>query len=434
MGNTETALLGLIALVVLTLLRAPIGLALGLVGAAGVWYLQGFDVLVYVLQNAPTEAVSKYSLSVLPLFVLMGTASVQVGLSRGLFDAASAFVGHRRGGLASASILACGGFGAICGSSLATVATMSRVAIPEMNARGYRTTFAAATIAAGGTLGILIPPSMPMVIYAFLSEVSLGRLFAAGLLPGVLAMTLYMAAVKLVTWWDPASGPAAERVNLRVRLSQLRKVWGVATLFTVVLGGIFLGVFTPTEGAAVGAGGALLIGFVTRRLTGPIFVQIMAETVLVSAMLLFIVIGISIFDFFVQATQAPAAIGAFFAAHNWPPAVTMTAIIAFLIMLGMFLEAIAIIFIMTPVILPIIVSLGYDPVWFGIIMIMVIEFGLITPPIGMNVFVISKLVPEATTMSIFRAVVPFLGADVVRLVLVMAFPAICLFLPELFYG
>jgi len=178
----------------------------------------------------------------------------------------------------------------------------------------------------------------------------------------------------------------------------------------------------------------LLIGFVTRRLTGPIFVQIMAETVLVSAMLLFIVIGISIFDFFVQATQAPAAIGAFFAAHNWPPAVTMTAIIAFLIMLGMFLEAIAIIFIMTPVILPIIVSLGYDPVWFGIIMIMVIEFGLITPPIGMNVFVISKLVPEATTMSIFRAVVPFLGADVVRLVLVMAFPAICLFLPELFYG
>jgi tripartite ATP-independent transporter DctM subunit len=433
MSPLATGLVGFIALLVLIALRAPVGLALAVTGFAGLWVLHGLDTAVFVLSTEPVATLNGYTLSVLPLFLLMGSFAVRAGLSEGLFKAANAFVGHRPGGLAMASVVACGGFGAVCGSSLATVTTMAKISIPEMLRYNYSPKLAAGAIAAGGTLGILIPPSLVMIIYAFLTETSVGKLFAAGIIPGAIATLLYVVAVAVLMRFKPELGPAARRIAWRQRFATLREVWGVVALFALVMGGIFVGAFSPTEGAAVGAFGALVLGVATRRIDWAGFVACIKETMQVSAMIFFIVIGISIFDYFMQASRVPEELGTYVSGLQLSPSTIMAGIILFLVLLGCVMDSIAIVFLTTPFLFPIIVHLGYDPVWFGIVMVVIVEFGLITPPFGMNVFVISKMTPEVSTWGAFEGVVPFIASDIVRITLFLVFPGVVLWLPNLLY-
>ncbi len=426
--------LGVAGLLGIAALRAPIGLALILAGFVGLWALHGQQTALFVLANAPTTVLSSYALSVLPLFVLMGTVAVKGGLAEALYRAAYAFVGHRRGGLAIASIVACGGFGSICGSSVATVSTLGRVAIPEMLRYGYAKPLAAGSLAAGGTLGILIPPSVAMIIYAMVTQTSLGRLFAAGILPGILATLLYCLATTCWMRVNPALGPAGKPVPWAERLTALRGVWGIVALFAVVMGGMFSGIFSPTEGASVGAFGAIVLGFAQRELTWSKLVDAIIEAVQTSVMILFAVVGISVFEYFMQAARVPQAVEGFVRALDLGAYGSLSLIIGILILLGCFLDSIAILFIVTPVIYPIVVGYGFDPIWFGIIMVMVVEFGLITPPFGMNVFVLTKVVPGIGTTEAFRGVGPYILADFVRIGLLIAFPSIVLLLPNLLYG
>ncbi len=436
MSPLVVGLIGVIALLIIIAMRAPLGLGLLLVGFVGLWTLHGWDTAVYVASTAPVTALSSYTLSVLPLFIFMGAIAVRGGLAQALYKAAYGFVGHHRGGLAMASIGACGGFGAICGSSLATVTTMGRIAVPEMLRYGYDKRLASGAVAAGGTLGILIPPSLPMIIYATVTETSVGKLFAAGIIPGIIAAILYLIATAIWTRVEPEIGPAGKRATWRERLDLLRRVWGVALLFIAVMGGILAGIFSPTEGAAVGAFGALILGFFTIRSNRERmqrFVAAVLEAVQTSVMIFFAVIGISVFEYFLQAARVPQGVEAFVSALNLGPAGVMALLLVVLILLGCFLDSIAILFIITPVIFPIVIGNGFDPIWFGIIMIMVVEFGLVTPPIGMNVFVLSRIMPEVPTWQVFYGVLPFVGADVIRLAVFLALPGLVLWLPSLLF-
>jgi len=301
MTPLEVGAAGFVVLFALIAGRMPIGLALLLVGLGGLATLHGFDTTLFVLGSAPVETLSRFTLSVLPLFLLMGSFAVRSGLSEGLYRAANGFVGQWPGGLTMASIIACGGFGAVCGSSLATVSTMAKIAVPEMLRYNYSPKLAAGSIAAWGTLGILIPPSLLMIVYAFLTETSVGRLFAAGIVPGVVSVLLYLATIAIWTRLNPEIGPAGERTPWHARWVLLKDVWGVVVLFGLVMGGIFAGLFSPTEGGAVGAFGALIIGLVKRRIDLRVFILSVRETVQLSAMIFFIVVGVSVFDFFMQA-------------------------------------------------------------------------------------------------------------------------------------
>jgi tripartite ATP-independent transporter DctM subunit len=434
MAPVTIGLVGVLGLMVIAALRAPIGLALILAGFGGLWALHGLNTALFALANAPMTVLSSYTLSVLPLFVLMGTVAVNGGLAEALYRTAYAFVGHRRGGLAISSIVACAGFGSICGSSVATVSTLGRVAIPEMLRYGYSKRLAAGSLAAGGTLGILIPPSVAMIIYAMVTQTSLGRLFAAGIIPGIIATILYSLATTVWMHFNPAMGPAGERTPWPERLRSLRSVWGVAALFGIVMGGMFSGLFSPTEGASVGAFGAIVLGFMQRELTFSKLYEAVIEAVQTSVMILFAVVGISVFEYFLQAARVPQGVETFVRELAWGPTGAMMLIIGVLILLGCFLDSIAILFIVTPVIYPIVVGYGYDPIWFGIIMVMVVEFGLITPPFGMNVFVLTKVVPNIGTGEAFAGVGPYIAADFVRIGLLMLFPVLVLWLPNLLYG
>lgn len=436
MSPLVIGLLGVLALLAMVAARAPLGLALLIAGFGGLWTLHGLDTAIYVVSTAPVTALGSYTLSVLPLFIFMGALSVRAGLAESLYRSAYGFIGHRPGGLAMASIAACGGFGAICGSSLATVTTMGRIAVPQMLRYGYDRRLATGAVAAGGTLGILIPPSLPMIIYATVTETSVGRLFAAGMIPGVIATLFYVAATALWARIEPGIGPAGVPAGWRERIASLRRVWGIVALFAVVMGGILAGLFSPTEGAAVGAFGAAVLGaFNAAGIEDYLdrLVRAVSETVQTSAMIFFAVIGISVFEYFVQAARVPQGIEALVAGLHLGPTGVMLLLLAVLILLGCFMDSIAILFIVTPVIYPIVVSAGYDPIWFGIVMIMVVELGLITPPIGMNVFVLSRIVPGVATWQIFRGVMPYIAADVARIGLLLAFPAIALWLPGMLF-
>jgi len=437
MSTLAIGLIGVLALLVMVALRAPLGLGLLVTGFLGLWSLHGWDTAIYVSSTAPVTALNSHTLSVLPLFILMGAMAVRGGLAAALYKAAYGFVGQRPGGLAIASIGACGGFGAICGSSLATVTTMGRIAVPEMLRYGYDKRLATGAVAAGGTLGILIPPSLPMIIYATVTETSVGRLFAAGMVPGLIAVLGYMAAVALWARAEPGIGPVGARVDWRQKLVLLKGVWGIVALFAAVMGGILGGVFSPTEGAAVGAFGAALLGAFNAASLSEYLDSLAAaviETVQTTAMIFFAIIGIAVFEYFLQAARVPQGVEALISGMGLGPAGVMALIVLVLIVLGCFLDSIAILFIITPLIFPIVVANGFDPIWFGIIMIMVVEFGLITPPIGMNVFVLSRIMPEVTTWTIFRGVIPFIAADVVRIGILLVFPALSLWLPNLIFG
>ena len=424
------ALLSFFVLFALLFFGVPLAFSLGLVGLVAFSLAIGANAAAAMAAQITWDTLSSYTLSVLPLFVLMGNFVNHSGLSRELYDASNAFIGHRRGGLAMATILASGGFAAVCGSSIATAATISTVALPSMRRYGYSPALSTGSIAAGGTLGILIPPSVIMVIYGSMTETSIGHLFIAGIIPGILAVLLYMAAIAIFTAINPDAGPAGPRVAWRERFTALRQVWMVLTLFLIVIGGIYLGVFTPTEAAGIGAAGAFIAALLRRSMTFPELVRILFDSARTSAALMAVLVGALIFSNFVNITGAPEIIVNALKAVDVPPLAVMMLILLFYLVLGCVFDALAMILLTVPIFFPLVMALGFDPVWFGIIVVVVVELSLITPPIGMNLFVIHSVARDIPMTTIYRGILPFILVDIVRLAILVLFPWIILFLPR----
>jgi tripartite ATP-independent transporter DctM subunit len=426
-------LVGLAAMMLLAFVRIPIALSMGIVGIVGYAYMRDWNwaPAFATAQTKIFETGRNYTLSVVPLFILMGNFVTRAGMSQELFRAAYAFIGHLRGGLAMATIVACAGFGAICGSSIATAATMAKVAYPSMKKFGYSDALATGAIASGGTLGILIPPSTIMVIYGIFTETNIGKLFAAGVLPGILATVLLCLAVQWVTWRDPKAGPRGGRTTWRERWLALKGVWAVAALFIFVMGGIYGGVFTATEGAGMGAFFAMIFALWRRVLGWRSLYAALVESARTTAMLFMILIGALMFAEFVNITSLPKDLVSLVTQYDLKPIWVIAAICAIYVILGTAMEELSMILLTIPVFFPLVVHLGFDPIWFGILVVVVVEIGLISPPVGMNLFVLSTLLPQVPTGTVFRGVMPFMFADVVRLGILIAFPAISLWLPGL---
>lgn len=430
MTATTVGLLGIGGMFLLLALRVPVAMALLAAGFFGTWALNGERSAVALLSSETFSAVSSYSLIVIPLFILMGNISSAAGFSRGLYELAYAWVGMFRGGLASASILGCAAFSAVSGSSVATAVTIGKVAIPEMKRYGYSDRLATGAVAAGGTLGFLIPPSTSFVLYSILTEESLGRLFMAGILPGILLTLLFITAIALTTTLEPASGPCGEAVPMRQRLSRVIDALPLISVIVISIGGIYVGVFTPVEAAGVGALLVLIFAFIGRRLTLSALHHLFLETVKTSTMLYVIVIGAGIFSPFLALTQIPQSLSEMLASIGFGPLGTLLVILAAYILLGMFMDALSMLVITIPIVFPIITGLGYDPIWFGVIAVIVIEMGMITPPVGINVFVVKSIVPQVPMSSIFRGVMPFWFAMLIALILLISFPQLALFIPD----
>jgi tripartite ATP-independent transporter DctM subunit len=422
-------LLGFAAMFVLMALRAPIALAMGLVGFVGLGLMRSWPAAISSTAGE-FVGIGSYTLSVVPLFVLMGNFVTRAGMSRDLYQAAYALIGHLRGGLAMSTIAACAGFGAICGSSIATTATMARVAMPQMQRFHYAPAFAAGSVCAGATLGILIPPSVILVIYGIMTEQSIGALFAAGVIPGLVATAFYLAASAWVTKRHPDWGPPGERASWAERFAALRHIWGVLALFALVMGGMYGGFFTPTEAAGVGAMGGFVFALARRALTPRVLFEVLGESARTSAMLFTIVIGASLFANFLNFTELPAALKGFVTALDLHPVLVVVAICLVYVLLGTAMESLSMMLLTVPIFFPLVTSLGFDPIWFGILVVCVIEISLITPPVGMNIFVLSSVMPGLPTRTIWHGVMPFIGADLLRMAVLIAFPAISLWLPR----
>jgi tripartite ATP-independent transporter DctM subunit len=424
------ASLGLLAMLILAFARVPLAIAMGLVGFGGLWWMRGLNPAMASVTSTVYESGFEYTLSVVPLFILMGNFVTRAGMSRELYRAAYTLVGHFRGGLGMATVMACAGFGSVCGSSIATAATMTKVAYPSMKEHGYSGQLAAGAIAAGGTLGILIPPSTILVIYGLVTETNIGKLFAAGFIPGILAVVMMCLTIALLTWRNPELGPAAERSSWAERLSAFKDVWAVAVLFVVVMGGIYGGVFTTTEGAGVGAFGAFLIALLRGSLNFKITLEILTESARTTGMLFMILVGALVFANFMNFTSMPNDLKNLVSSYNISPLTVMIFICAIYIILGAAMEELSIVLLTLPVFFPLVVSLGFDPVWFGIIIVLVVMIGLISPPVGMNMFVVRNMLPELSTMTVFKGVLPFVYTLIAVLALLVAFPDIALFLPQ----
>lgn len=425
------AFLGFLAVFTMAFMRIPLAVAMTISGFVGMGLMRGWSPAMASTSQVIFETGFHYVLSVIPLFVLMGNFVAKAGLARELFTAANAFVGHRRGGLAMASIIASGGFGSICGSSIATAATMSRVAYPQMRAHGYKDTLATGSIASGGTLGILIPPSTILVVYGIITETDIGKLFIAGILPGVVAIVCLCMAVVFVTWRDPLAGPPAERFNWTQRLKAIRGIWGVAVLFALVIGGIYGGVFTATEGAGVGAAGAFFFALFRGALTPRVLMDVLVESTRTTAMLFAILIAAMVFTNFVNFTTMPGDLRDFVLQFSPHPIMVVVVMMGIYLALGMVMEELAIVLLTIPVFFPIITGLGFDPVWFGILIVTIVEIGMISPPVGLNLFVLNSLLPDVKLSAIYKGVIPFVMADIVRLGILIAVPSIALWLPSL---
>jgi tripartite ATP-independent transporter DctM subunit len=426
---TET-LIGFAAFLILAFLRVPMAFAMGIVGFAGVAYKLNFNVAAAMIAQVTYETGLSYTLSVIPLFILMGNFVVRARLSDELYHAAYCFLGHRRGGLAMSTIIACAGFGAICGSSIATAATFTKVSYPSMRRYGYSDVLAAGSIAAGGTLGILIPPSVIMVIYGIMTETSIGKLFIAGIIPGLVATALLCVAVMWITWRDPKAGPPAEPHPWSERLEALKHVWPVVGLFVLVIGGIYVGAFTATEGAGIGAGGAFLFALARRALSWRVLFEVLVESARTTSMLFMILIGALLFANFVNYTTMPADLKSFVNLFQATPWLVIVAICAIYVVLGTAMEELSMILLTVPLFFPVVASLGYSPIWFGIVIVIVVQLGLISPPVGMNIFVVKNLLGHISIGTVFRGVTPFTIALCVLLALIVAFPEIATWLPS----
>jgi C4-dicarboxylate transporter DctM subunit len=424
------AVIGFVALFVLMLLRVPVGMAMGLVGVTGFGCIVGSGPALKMVGHTTMRTVTDYNFAVVPLFLLMGAFASTSGMSGELFRAANAFVGHLRGGLGIATIAACGGFAAICGSSVATAATFSRVAYPEMRAHNYPASFATGVIAAGGTLGIMIPPSTVFAVYGLITDQDVGKLFVAGILPGTLAVAMYMVTITIIGYLRPGHLPAGERAPWGERLIALRDVWATLLLFGFVIGGIYGGWFTATQAAGMGAVGAFLIGLVRGRLSGGDILRSLLDATRTAAAVFTILIGAILFGYFLTVTQTPQKITAFLTGLGLGPYGILMLILLMYLVLGCLMDALAMIILTVPIIFPVIRALGFDPIWFGVIIVMTVELGLIHPPVGMNIFVIKSVVEDVKISTIFYGVLPFIVTDLLRLAILIAFPIIALWLPQ----
>lgn len=417
------------------LLGAHLGLAMSAAAIFGTTMIIGTDGALALAGISVFESAQSFELSVIPLFVLMGVFAAKSGISTDLFSAFNVWLRRRRGGLAHASIAACAAFGAVCGSSLATAATMGKVALPEMKRYGYSGKLATGSVAAGGTIGILIPPSVIMLIYGILTETSIGDLFIAGIIPGILLTLLFMATVVLVTRTDPRVAPlSTESAAGGSARSALSKVWATLALFALVIGGIYSGFFSPTEASGIGAVGALFIGVMLRRLTPSTIGECLLETVQTTSMIFLILIGAILFSAFISLSGTPALLGEWITGLSLSPLMTIILIVVIYLILGAFLDTLAMIILSIPIFFPIITDLGYDPVWFGVLVVIAVELALITPPLGINVFVIKGLADDVTLLEVFKGVLPFCIALLLLIALVIAFPGLATFLPELASG
>ncbi len=440
MSNLEIGIWSFPVLLLLIFLRIPIGLSMLLVGIGGSFALNGsFTMILAQLKNLTYGTFSSYSLSIIPLFLLMGQFASLGGMSQALFKAAETWLGHRKGGVAMAAIGACAGFGSICGSSVATAATMGQVALPELKRYGYSGALATGTLAAGGTLGILIPPSVILVIYAILTEQNITKLFTAAFIPGILAAIGYLIAIAIYVRVWPNSAGSRSRAPYSERFRSLVAVWPVLLVFLAVVGGIYLGVFTPTEAAAVGAFGTGLIALVNRGLTWATFRESIISTAGATGMIFFIVFGAAVFNGFLALSQLPQAAAGFVTEQGFNPWLVMVLILILYLALGCVMDSLSMILLTVPIFFPIVAGLDYGlppeefALWFGIIILIVVEVGLITPPVGMNLFVINSMSKETPLSQTYSGVLPFVATDMIRTVILLLFPALTLTLVRLLY-
>lgn len=422
-------IIGVVVLLVLIFLRIWVGAAMAIVGFLGLIYLDGLEIALNVLGTETYSTIADYTFTTIPLFIFMGLIVSYTGLGTDLYSAARMWVGQVRGGLAIASVFVCGIFAAICGNSTAAAVTLGQVAYPEMIKNKYDSRLAAGCIAAGGTIGILIPPSLGFILYGLLTEQSIGKLFMAGIIPGITQILFYMITVYVVCWFKPEWGPIAPKVELSFgqKLRAAKDTWPVVILIILVLGGIYNGLFTPTEAGAIGAFGTIILSIIAKKLTWPGFLSSVGDTIQNTAMIVLMVAGAFIFTRFLAVSGAPAVITAYIAEHNASKAMIMVGVVILYLIVGAFLDIFAGIILTLPIIYPTIIAAGLDPIWFGVIMVRLMEIGLISPPFGLNCFVFSKSVdiPLRTT---FRGVGPFLVADVIHLALLIGIPSISLYL------
>jgi len=431
MSPTLTGIIGLVVLVVLLFSRMPVAFVMALVGAAGFGYLISYGASFNMVVKDLFDVFGSYSLTVIPLFILMGQIAFHAGISGRLFNVAYRFMGHWPGGLAIATIGACTGFAAICGSTNATAATMAAVTLPEMKKYHYKDSLATGVVAAGGSLGILIPPSVIFIIYGVMTEQSIGKLFMAGILPGLLLSLLFSLAIILWAVRRPEIAPRGPNFSFREKFASLSGLVETVILFLLVMGGLFFGIFTPTEAGGIGAFGTLLIAVIRRKITFKEFIQSLGETTKISCMILMIVAGATVFGHFLAVTRIPFDVANWVSNFNLSSNAIVGIIILVYLIGGCFIDALALITLTVPIFYPVIVSLGFDPIWFGVIIVLVTQIGVITPPVGVNVYVVSGIAKDVPLHVIFRGIVPLLLALLVGTALLIPFPQIALFLPGL---
>jgi C4-dicarboxylate transporter DctM subunit len=423
-------LIGIVILIVLLFAGMWIGFAMALLGFFGFAYLAGMEAAFGVLSTVPYSTIALYGVSVVPLFLLMGNVAASSGISGDLYKTGYKWVGHLPGGLAMGTIGACAGFAAICGSSLAAGVTMGKVALPEMEKYKYDPRLATGCVASGSTLGILIPPSIGFIIYGLLTEESVGKLFMAGILPGILLAALFIVTIFIMAKRNPEMGPPGERVSFKEKVLSLRNTWAMLTLFLLVMGGIYGGIFTPTEAGAIGAFGSIVITCIGGKLTFDKLIATILQTGQMTAMVLILLVGSMIFMNFLSITKLPFSVADYVSGLSLPKYSLFAIIIIIYLLLGMIMDAMSSMVITVPIIYPTILILGFDPVWFGVVMVLVVEMGLITPPVGMNVFVLSS-VTDVSLGTIFRGALPFVVTMIICVVILTIFPKIALFLPNM---
>ena len=434
MSGTLLGVIAIAGLFALLILRTPVAFAMLIVGFFGTWMLRGLNSAGAVLITETYSTVSNDSLIVVPMFILLGNVASRAGFSRGLYDAAYAWVGRFRGGLASASVLGCAAFSAVSGSSVATAITIGKVALPEMKRLGYSSGLATGAVAAGGTLGFLIPPSTGFVLYAILTEESIGRLFMAGILPGLLLTVLFMVTIWLIAVRDPRAGPRGDAMSWRARLKASSASAPLLAVIVLSIGGIYAGVFTPVEASAIGAALVILIAFGMRAIGPRGLWDAVLETVKTSAMLYMIMVGANVLNPFLAMTDLPRALGSTLTGFGLGSYGTLVLILLTYVVLGMFLDGLAMLVLTVPMFFPVVTGLGFDPIWFGVVVVIVIEMGMITPPVGLNVFVVKTAAQDVPMATIFRGVTPFLLAMLVGLALIILVPQIALLLPNSMFG
>ena len=431
MSPETTGFVGILGLLFLFLLRVPVAFSMALVGFVGFAYLSDIDPALAILSQDIFETFISYPLSVIPMFILMGSFAHASGISTRLFSTAYSWVGSLRGGLTIATVLACAGFAAICGSTAATAATMGKIALPEMKKYKYDDALATGTVAAAGTLGILIPPSTILIVYGILVEESIGKLFVAGIVPGIILSLLFVATVAILCARNPALGPPGPTTTWTEKLKATKGIIEAVILFLLAIGGLMLGWFSPTQAGSIGAGGALLIGLVRRKLSWKNFLETGKDGLLTSCMVLFIIAGAVVFGHFLAVSTIPFKLADWVGNLEIHRMAVMAIIIFIYFLGGFFMDSLALVVVTIPIFYPIVQKLGFDPIWFGVIIVLTGEMGVITPPVGVNVFVIKGIAPEVPLNTIFRGIFPFLYAIILLTVLVVLFPKIATFLPSL---